>query len=82
MDDEVISTLNTVCAAGCAREGFNEETNERLKHLASVGLLVVAYAPDLLTTRPVYKPTHKGWELFKRLVHGGKDPAGSLPSPL
>ncbi len=72
MDDEAISTLNTVCAAGCAREGFNGETNERLQHLADVGLLVVAYAPDLLRTQgPVYKPTNRGWELFKRLVHAG-----------
>ncbi len=75
MDDESISTLSTVCAAGSACEGFNGETNERLKHLADVGLLVVAYAPDLLQNRPVYRPTLKGWELFKRLIHAGKQSA-------
>lgn len=72
MDDETISTFNTVCTAGHACEGFNGKTNEQLKQLADVGLLVVAYSPDLLTQRPAYKPTHKGWELFKRLVSTGK----------
>lgn len=75
MDDESISTLNTVCTAGQACEGFNGDTNERLQHLADVGLLVVAYAPDLLAHRPIYRPTSKGWELFKRLIHAGKNPA-------
>jgi len=77
MDEEAISTLNTVCTAGCAREGFNDETNQRLKHLADVGLLVVAYAPDLLSRRAVYRPTNKGWELFKRLIHAEKSSAGA-----
>jgi hypothetical protein len=75
MDDETISTLTTVCTAGCAREGFNGDTNERLKQLADVGLLVVAYAPDLLAQRRVYTPTRKGWERFKELVHAAKGPA-------
>ena len=78
MDHEAISTLNTVCTAGHAREGFNGETNERLRHLADVGLLVVACAPDFLTHRPVYKPTHKGWELFKQLIHGDKGSAQAV----
>jgi hypothetical protein len=75
MDEETISTFNTVCTAGYACEGFNGETNEQLKQLADVGLLVVAYAPKFLSRRRAYTPTNKGWELFKRLVHAGKTPA-------
>lgn len=60
MDSESVSTLRTVCAAGCAREGFNEETNERLDQLSGLGLLVVAYAPGLLSHRRTYQPTAKG----------------------
>jgi hypothetical protein len=72
MDDETISTFNTVCTAGYACEGFNGETNERLRQLADVGLLVVAQAPSFLARRHAYTPTNKGWELFKRLVNAGK----------
>jgi hypothetical protein len=76
MDDETLSTLNTVCAAGRAGEGFNGNTNEQLRQLADLGLLVVAYAPGFLTERRVYTPTTKGWDLFKRLVdwHGAGTP--------
>jgi len=73
MDEETISTFNTVCTAGYACEGFNGKTNEQLKQLADVGLLVVAQAPSLLARRSAYTPTNKGWELFKRLVHAGKN---------
>ena len=76
MDDETISTFNTVCTAGHACAGFNGKTNEQLQQLASVGLLVVANAPDLVARQPSYTPTHKGWELFRRLVHGKKSGAG------
>ena len=72
MDDETISTFSTVCTAGFACEGFNEKTNEQLRKLADVGLLVVAYAPDLLRRKPAYKPTTTGWEFFKQLVSGKK----------
>ena len=75
MDEETISTFNTVCTAGYACEGFNGETNERLRQLADVGLLVVSQAPSFLTRRPAYTPTNQGWELFKRLIHAGKDRA-------
>jgi hypothetical protein len=75
MDDETISTFHTVCTAGYACEGFNGETNEQLKQLADVGLLVVSQAPSLLARRSAYTPTNKGWELFKRLVHAGKNRA-------
>jgi hypothetical protein len=68
MNAESISILKTVCTAGSASEGFNGDSNERLQHLADVGLLVVAYAPLMLNSRREYKPTPKGWELFKQLV--------------
>jgi hypothetical protein len=68
MDSETISALKTVCAAGCAREGFNEESNERLRNLTDMGLLVVAYAPDLLTRRRSYKPTEKGRSVCKQFL--------------
>ena len=64
----MISTLKTVCTAGRAREGFNGDSNEQLKQLADVGLLVVAYAPSVLAARKEYKPTEKGWQLFKQLI--------------
>jgi hypothetical protein len=68
MDEATISTFNTVCTAGHACEGFNGQTNEELKQLADVGLLVIAYAPKFLSQRPIYKPTNEGWELFERLI--------------
>jgi len=72
MDDDTISTFNTVCTAGFACEGFNEQTNDQLRKLADVGLLVVAYAPGLVTRTPAYKPTKTGWEFFKQLLSGKK----------
>jgi hypothetical protein len=68
MDSETASTLQTVCAAGCAREGFNGEVNERLDQLTDLGLLVVAYAPSLLVGRRTYQPTEKGRAHCKPLV--------------
>ena len=68
MDSETASTLKTVCAAGCASEGFNGETNEQLNQLTGLGLLVVAYAPGLLARQRVYKPTEKGQTLCKQIV--------------
>ena len=68
MDSETISTLKTVVAAGCAREGFNGESNEQLNRLTDMGLLVVAYAPGLLARRRSYKPTEKGKTLCKQLT--------------
>jgi hypothetical protein len=67
MNDETISILKTVCTAGSASEGFNGDSNERLQHLTDLGLLVVAYAPRMLTPRK-FKPTPQGWEVFKQLV--------------
>jgi hypothetical protein len=68
MNAETISILKTVCAAGSAREGFNGDSNDQLRQLADVGLLVVAYAPRMLERHQEYKPTQMGWDLFKHLV--------------
>lgn len=69
MEHSLTEMLKTVCTAGFAREGFNGETNEQLKALANVGLLVVAYAPQMLAQhRREYRPTEKGWTLFKQLI--------------
>jgi hypothetical protein len=68
MHAELISALKTVCTAGSAREGYNDESNDQLRQLANVGLLVVAYAPDLLTRPRQYKPSETGWHMFKQLL--------------
>jgi hypothetical protein len=73
MDSETISTFKTVCTAGCAREGFNCESNSRLEQLANVGLLVLSHAPALITRRHTYKPSEKGWAMYKEL--GGDNAA-------
>lgn len=69
MDSKLISTLKTVRAAGHAREGFNGDSNEQLRSLADVGLLVVSQAPGLIEhRRRTYKPTQKGWALYKEMA--------------
>jgi hypothetical protein len=68
MDSEGASILKTVCAAGWATEGFNDESNERLDQLTDLGLLVVAYAPGLLTNRRFYQPTEQGRAFCKDMV--------------
>ena len=65
MDWETISTLKTVCAAGRAREGFNEDSNRRLEQLADMGLLIVSQAPTSKLRRRLYKPTEKGWRVYE-----------------
>ena len=51
-----MSVLQTVCAAGGARAGFNGDANARLEQLVEEGLLDVANAPH----RSFYRPTKKG----------------------
>jgi hypothetical protein len=70
MDPDSISTLKTVCAAGEAREGFNEHVNEQLEQLADLGLLVVSQAP-MMVERRLYKPTEKGWQLYSKVARDG-----------
>ena len=67
MDSETISTLKTVCAAGRAREGYNDDSNRRLEQLADMGLLVVSQAPIMLRRR-LYKPTEEGWRFYERVT--------------
>jgi hypothetical protein len=58
MDTETMSVLQTVCAAGGARAGFNGDSNARLEQLVEEGLLDVANA--LNAHRTFYRPTKKG----------------------
>ena len=67
MEPENISTLKTVCAAGEAREGYNERVNQQLEQLADLGLLVVSQAPVMVRRRH-YKPTEKGWQLYSKVA--------------
>jgi predicted ArsR family transcriptional regulator len=69
MDNETISTLQTVCAAGGARAGFNGDANARLEELVEAGLLAVANPSGTETGRAAprtfYRPTKKGITLAK-----------------
>lgn len=58
MDDETLNLLKTVCAAGCASPGFNEQTNARLEDLLQAGLL--EGETDLLQ-RPTSKPPRRSY---------------------
>ncbi len=65
MDRETISVLQTVCVAGGAREGFNDDANARLDLLVEAGLLTVADPSRQDSSTPArrrrfYKPTTKG----------------------
>jgi hypothetical protein len=65
MDRETINVLETVCVAGGARAGFNDDANARLELLVEAGLLAVADPPHTETGTPArrrrfYKPTSKG----------------------
>lgn len=58
MDSETMNLLQTVCAAGGARAGFNGDANDRLEQLVNEGLLDVAN--PLNAHRSFYRPTKKG----------------------
>jgi hypothetical protein len=58
MDTETMSLLQTVCAAGGARAGFNGESNDRLEQLVQEGLLDLTSPPN--AHRSFYRPTKKG----------------------
>lgn len=65
MDNETISMLQTVCAAGGARAGFNGDANDRLQQLVEAGLLVAdpplpESGPKTKVRRSFYRPTKKG----------------------
>jgi hypothetical protein len=65
MDKETMSVLQTVCAAGGARAGFNGDANARLEQLVEEGLLDVATA--LHARRTFYRPTKKGVTMVQTL---------------
>jgi len=67
MNSEILSTLKTVCTAGHAREGYDCNSNDQLEQLADMGLLVVSHAPRMLQRR-AYRPTEKGWEMYKQIT--------------
>jgi len=77
MDHETINVLKTVCAAGLARDGYNDDANARLDLLVEAGLLDVAESstpPDpnaKVRRRRHYKPTKKGVNLIETAkAHG------------
>jgi len=80
MDSETISAFTTVCTAGYAHEGFNCDSNERLKQLADLGLLVISHAPALLARQRRYEPSEKGWAMYKQIA--GADARHSPAHPL
>lgn len=61
MDDETLSLLKTVCAAGRARPSYDGASNDRLERLAEAGLLDVVSVPDIDSKaripRRYYRPT-------------------------
>jgi hypothetical protein len=71
MDAETISTLKTVCTAGRASSGFNEDSNARLEQLAKDGFLVVVNVAKTKGPRRAYQPTEKGWEIVRKLTISG-----------
>jgi ribulose bisphosphate carboxylase small subunit len=71
MDAETISTLKTVCTAGHACAGFNEDSNAQLEQLAQDGFLVVVSFAKSKRPRRAYQPTEKGRQAIQKLaVHG------------
>jgi hypothetical protein len=72
MDDDTLSVLKTVCVAGQARPGFNDESNARLDQLVEEGFLRVVQASSagskVSVPRRYYKPTEKGQAMYKQLI--------------
>jgi len=71
MDTETISALKTVCTAGQASSGFNDESNARLEQLAAEGLLLAVNPPKHKGPRRAYRPTEKGKEVVRKLAAHG-----------
>ncbi len=71
IDDETMSMLQTVCAAGGARAGFNGDANARLEQLVEEGLLAEANPPNTkpgpIARRCFYRPTKKGVTVVEML---------------
>jgi hypothetical protein len=75
MDDETMSMLQTVCAAGGVRAGFNGDANARLEQLVEEGLLAEANPPNTkqypIIRRRFYRPTKKGVTIVEMLKARG-----------
>lgn len=75
MDDETLSVLKTVCVAGRARAGYNEQSNDQLEQLVQAGLLDVVHAasadPKTRIPRRYYQPTEKGKAMYLQLSGKG-----------
>ena len=71
MDDDTLNLLKTICAAGRAREAYDDNSNARLEQLTKEGLLV---AVDSATaghrtraSRRSYQPTERARALLRHL---------------
>ena len=73
MDNDTLSLLKTVCAAGQAREGYDANANARLDQLVEDGLLDVVNAatPSSKIPRRHYQPTEQGRAMLRQLSEKG-----------
>lgn len=74
MDEDTLSLLKTVCAAGRARAGYDGNANARLDNLVEEGLLdvVSAAAPSSSKVpRRYYQPTEQGRAMLRQLSEKG-----------
>jgi len=74
MDEDTLSLLKTVCAAGSARAGYNGNANARLDELVEEGLLDVvnaAAASASKVPRRYYQPTEQGRAMLRQLSEKG-----------
>lgn len=74
MDDDTLSLLKTVCAAGRAREGYDGNANARLATLVEEGMLDVVNAAAPASSkipRRYYQPTEQGRAMLRRLGEKG-----------
>ena len=71
MDDDTLNLLKTVCAAGRAREGYDENANEKLEQLVHEGMLVTVDSAAASRTsrspRRHYQPTERAHALLRNL---------------
>jgi len=71
MTSETIATLKTVCTAGRASAGYNDECNAQLEQLVDNGLLSAAGVSTAFGPQRCYTPTAKGRELVRKLAEKG-----------
>ena len=75
MDEDTLSLLKTVCAAGHARAGFDGNSNARLDQLVEDGMLDLVNAPGSSskskTPRRYYQPTEQARVMLRKLSEKG-----------